>query len=182
MSSEAENSIRHHLRSTTSTFHRDVDGRMTEVAPFTSVEGYVRFLGCMLNTFHAFREPLDASSRAAGLEARAAKLCDQARSDLQKLGHRVELSEAALGESSASQAWGVGYSLEGSSLGSRQLLQRVREQLGDETPHSYLAAAAEGGGSRWPTFLQALERANPDPGEAGSGAQSVFRFLLKQLD
>lgn len=176
--------LRERLRGSTQALHDRVDAQMNEQASFRSLAGYRRFLRCMVEALDEFQAPLDASSLAAGLETRTQWLQDCLRADLTAIGDKPDQNPEApsSGAPCTPQAWGVGYALEGSAMGSRVLRKMAREQLGEQVPSAFLVASAEGATTRWPIYVKALETAAPDPALAELGAQSVFRSLLAILD
>lgn len=77
-------------------------------------------------------------------------------------------------------AWGVAYVVEGSQLGGRVLLRRLR-QAGVSAPLRYLQGRGADTGARWNAFLQALRVALASPGQqaaACAGACWAFEDLL----
>lgn len=83
----------------------------------------------------------------------------------------------------AATAWGVAYVVEGSQLGGRVLLQRLR-RAGVNAPLRYLQGHGAGTGAHWQGFLQALRAAlvqASDLPAACHGACWAFEDLLARF-
>lgn len=89
----------------------------------------------------------------------------------------------ALPGTDAASAWGVAYVVEGSQLGGRVLLQRLR-RAGVDAPLHYLQGRGAGTGAHWQGFLQALRGALAQPSDlpaACRGACWAFEDLLARF-
>lgn len=83
-------------------------------------------------------------------------------------------------DASAAYRWGVCYVVEGSQLGGVVLYRRLAAQLAPH-PLNYLKGSAEGPGSRWRAFSEALRdqvRGSAQIAEACAGARAAFDRIL----
>ena len=138
--------------------HRLAERTVEAFGPFASVERYAAYM-CKLHAFYAAVEPRlfawlgDDTRRKLGLIA----------ADLARLGARPRTKprEAAVDiprMASLAHALGVGYVLEGKTLGSRFLLEEARTKLGLDASSgaSFLAGYGPQTGAMWRAYLDRL--------------------------
>lgn len=165
-------SLRSLLRNRTSPLHRQLD---TRIGSFGTADDYRRYLrGTWL-----FRSEVEAA-----LSAHAAwqplRLADLAREDLSDLGIPLPAWEMpTVSFTSAAQALGACYVLEGSAVGARMLVIAARA-LGYSARCGarHLHAQAQDR-RRWPAFIDLLDATAPEAAaEAVIGAETAFRMAL----
>lgn len=161
------------LRHATAAHHRRAETALEAAAPVGTAVGLQRFLEHMLATHVHFGTALDRASRLAGLETRSGVLVDALAHDLGTAAIGVGWSDASTTDA---HCLGVGYALEGSFLGARVLDRRIRDA--DLTTPAYLEALTGEARSRWPSFLDALERCDAPEDALIGGAASVFDFIV----
>lgn len=165
------------LRAATRADHEAVEALVGIDRPDLSRADYTSFLEVML----AAHEPFEA---ALGHVPAVHTFLPDLRERLKTAALRADLH--ALGRSPAAspsitldlgEALGGLYVLEGSTLGARFVLARVRERLGHEVQHatSYLEGYGEARATRWQGFVRALEHAAADPDRA----QAIVRGAVR---
>lgn len=134
--------------------HRVAEETVSAFGPFTSEERYSAYL-CKLHAFYSAVEPRlfawlrDDARRKLGLIA----------SDLDRLGSRAPDTTCSVPRMpTLAHALGVGYVLEGKTLGSRFLLDEARTKLGldPSSGASFLAGYGSQTGAMWRAYLDTL--------------------------
>jgi len=188
------NPLLDHLRDRTEAEHRrleaavDIDARIADAAAYRA----------LLERLWGFYAPLEAALAAvawpagaapAGIAAKAPLLA----SDLGALGVAVPESLPACGELPDVGDWrdaiGCHYVLEGSTLGGRIILKRMRreqEQSGDgeRLPAAFFSAYGEVTGERWRGFCGFLRSHSGDGdvlSRAPAAAEATFATLERWL-
>jgi heme oxygenase len=162
------------LKAATDDVHRELDDRLSALDLATD-DGYRRFLGFQARTVPAMEGALAAaglSDLIAGWEEgrRAASL----ESDLSALGHSMPSPASAPPITTAAEALGAAYVLEGSRLGGRILRGRVGKHL----PARFLGESTH---NPWPHVVAALDRhlhSEADIDQARLAARRTFGFFL----
>lgn len=102
--------------------------------------------------------------------------------DLQRIGHaeaKIPLCTALPPIQSKAQAFGVLYVLEGSTLGGKMIAKMLRKNNAAAVPEDalhFFFGYGEETGSKWKTFLQALNNQEP-AGEVIAAANNTFLHL-----
>lgn len=135
--------------------HVQAEQAVERAAPFASRASYIAYLA-KLHAFYAAIEPVLFAT--ANLPAERRKL-PRIERDLAVLGGTSTPADVRAPRIvSLAHAYGVGYVLEGKTLGSRFLLEEARMQLGlDETSGaSFLAGYGAQTGAMWRGYLETL--------------------------
>lgn len=161
-------------------------------ASVSDPDGYRRFLSIMETITVAYAQLLDRSSELAGLPQRSNAAVDALRADAAALDASSTVTRSADALASdvvpgevaddAAAAWGVGYVLEGSALGSAVLLAELSNGPSRASPVRYLSLLAGDRAKRWPVFGHALNGcAEVDPNDVLRSAVSVFLRVEHEL-
>ncbi len=162
------------LRQATQARHRWLDSQLALARPDAGLDVYLRHVRVMRDWL-ASRAPELASTGwgAGGLQA--------ACRDLGEAQPPVRVPAPATG--ATSQAWGLAYVVEGSRLGGRVLLVRLR-QAGVDHPMDFLQGEGADTGARWTRFLAALRAALATPEQVSAacqGACGAFDDVLARM-
>jgi heme oxygenase len=134
--------------------HRVAEQTVERFGPFASRERYVAYL-CKLHAFYASVEP----RLFAWLRDDARRKLGLIRGDLALLGAEPGARSATIPRMpTLGHALGVGYVLEGKTLGSRFLLDEARTKLGLDASSgaSFLAGYGPRTGAMWRAYLDTL--------------------------
>ncbi len=175
--------LRKRLREATEAVHSSAEQQVDLRASIETPDGYCRFLSVMHTALSSFAEPLDHSSLLSGLAPRSATLVDALETDLAELAGERPAPRPHRPPSASSDLYsiGVGYTLEGSSVGAGVLRRRVT----DDAPTHYLDALLGERRDRWTHYSRWLDdqaTAVPtgiDP--AIDGASDVFRCVIDAI-
>lgn len=167
------------LRQATAEVHASAETQVDLRADIGSVDGYRRFIHVMHATTTRFARPLDHSSRLAGLEPRSEALIEALGQDLGATG--VTECPTPTADYGAAWAVGVGYTLEGSSLGATVLRRRVPPDVST----CYLDLLLSARRTRWVSYSRWLD--NPEQSrlaadEIVAGAVAVFVGVHEAID
>ncbi len=143
--------------------HRAAEAAVEAAAPFASRAAYVRYLGKLAAFYAAMEPPLFARLDAILTDASERRKVPAIAADLRFLG----VPRAAEAKTSGlvlprlrtdADALGVGYVLEGKTLGSRFLLEEAKLRLDAdaETGAGFLAGYGARTGAMWRSYLDAL--------------------------
>lgn len=178
------------IKRLTASAHRDAEAAVGRARPFASLGSYRAYL----TKLHAFYEALEAPlfERLALLvpDADARRKTGLLEADLRYLGALVD--PAALGRprvpriASSAAAMGVGYVLEGKTLGSRFLLEHARQlDLDAGRGASFLAGYGGRTGPMWRVYRDALEHFVVGGGRRAAvvaGALATFASFTRWID
>ena len=114
-----------------------------------------------------------------GLDFDARRRAPRIAQDLAVLGGAPRAAEPIL-VASVSEALGVLYVLEGSTLGGHVIRRRIEAEGGDMAGLSFLDPYGASVGERWRAFLAVLDAA-PDPDEVVAGAVAGFGHAERRL-
>ena len=144
------------IKRLTAPAHVNAETAVERAAPFASRASYVAYLA----TLHAFYSAIEPVLFATASLAPERRKLPRIEADLRLLGGEPRACAVTLRPRIASraQAYGVGYVLEGKTLGSRFLLEEARSRLGlDETTGaSFLAGYGAQTGAMWRAYLETL--------------------------
>ena len=168
--------------------HRQLDSHVGELGAFTDTKRYAVYLQTMRRLYQAYAAPLDRFSELADLPLQAAFIIDCIDRDLAGLageshvaGDAVSSEKAATEDAGVSDdaAHGVGYTLEGSALGAKYLLQYAQKELPEGTPMAFITELQSHAATRWPIALEALLQADCDVDVAVENAKAVFLTAIE---
>ncbi|RST86942.1 biliverdin-producing heme oxygenase [Aquibium carbonis] len=175
------------LKAATQATHERLDRTILRRQPFASREAYGRLLDVQLR-FHRelalfYRDPA-LRALIPGLESR--QRFDLIARDRLDLGLGVPPAEdAAHGPVDVATGLGWLYVAEGSSLGAAFLLKEAATLgLSETFGARHLAAAPEGRGRHWKTFVAALDAADvaaEDEHRVVAGARDAFRSVHRHV-
>ncbi len=179
------------LKALTNTTHEQLDSRIMSLEPFADRERFGRFLRAQ----YGFHREIDALYTRPELIALVPDLPERRRlaliaQDILDLGQVVPVADAPPafqdGETDLAAAFGWLYVAEGSNLGAAFLLKAAAALgLGETFGARHLAAAPEGRGRHWRTFVAALDGLPFDDVEderAVQGAAAAFRRVRGLVD
>ena len=183
----------HKLRGATRLAHARVEASLPLMAPSLTTATYVR----VLEAFHGFYAPLEPRlSRAAAEHGVAIALGDRGKvallvADLTALGKSVAEVDALPRcadlprVTSASQAIGVLYVLEGATLGGRVILRHLGAALGLDAAGgaAFFSGYGDGTGAMWTRFSRHVDAASAIDTDVAIGAAiETFETLTVWLD
>ncbi len=183
--SDGVTSCRYFIRSETKAVHKTTDAAMTNHADVADQEGYQRFLQIMHNVVSRFGAQLDAACEAAELPARSEQLLQHLVGDFHDGGGAIfeggllPPGDAFEVQTHRSFHAGVGYALEGSSLGAEVLRRRAVEAQ-PKAATAYFDALLDGRKDRWLHYCDWLDdnhRSAEQRQQAVLGASAVFTFV-----
>ncbi|KAF1009603.1 MAG: Heme oxygenase [Luteibacter sp.] len=174
----------HEAAEATTGMRRLMDGQL-------DAEGYRALLGAQLALFRrwegergewleAIRDRWHYASRATPLETDLCRSASCARSTIATSGHRAQ---ARSYNGSEPSYWGELYVIEGSSLGARVIVKRLRAMFPDHPHHYY--AMGETSPTDWRRFQATLDNALPDDNarrQALDGACAMFARFQQTLE
>lgn len=164
------------LRNGTHAAHGRVDDIYSR-ADLSRCDDYARFLKAQAAAFIPTEEALEEAGAGALLEDWPARRRARfLRADLLAVGAAVPIPIAAPVFSTAAEAWGGLYVIEGSRLGGALL----RRSVSPDFPSAFLSAAAPEGG--WRKLIQKLGENLTEPAEVALATVAAGRtfFLFEQ--
>jgi heme oxygenase len=175
------------LRAATAEAHQSVEARLLLLGPALDQRRYAEYLGALLCVV----EPIEqALLRVEGIEhawpdIRGRQKAPQLRRDLAELGQTVEDvsgTEPTAAIRDVATALGIGYVLEGSTLGGEVLRREIVRRLGP-VPTWYFTCYGGELRARWVAFLAQLEAARLDEPETQlvDGAHFAFTAVERTL-
>lgn len=167
------------LRSATQALHQQLDSQLPLAQDLPDAAEALRRYHQHLSVLHGWLQTLAPMLQVAGW---GQTLLPALRADLSCAGHGTATA-SPLPAHDAAFAWGVAYVAEGSQLGGRVLLQRLR-QAGVVAPLGYLQGRGAATGAHWSAFLQAARAALAAPADtarACEGACWAFDDLLARF-
>lgn len=187
----SETSRAKRLKTLTNTTHEQLDSRIMSLEPFADRERFGRFLRAQ----YGFHREVDALYIRPELIALVPDLPERRRlaliaQDILDLGQAVPVADAPPafqdGEIDLAAAFGWLYVAEGSNLGAAFLLKAAAALGLNETFGArHLAAAPEGRGRHWRTFVAALDGlpfGDAEVERAVQGAAAAFRRVRGLVD
>lgn len=183
-------SLRQALRTETRPLHQKLDESVGQMQPFESSAGYVGYLLAMGRLHSLYETSLDWTSKQTELAPRSNQMIRLAEEDARgvadseamlllcdRVQRELEVIETP-SQVSLESRWGAAYVMEGSALGAKHLVARVRDEK--RFPCSFLEALAAGSQTRWPGFIAGLEGFSGDAKMAVEAAKAAFEtsFLV----
>ena len=178
MSIQSTFSIRKILQAKTKLAHQNAEAVHWSNSAFDQLEGYHRFLSCMLRAHVELGLPAASKHRADGARLHEWCMVEQLEHDLVRANdERYSPSYTPrFTRMTIDFAFGVTYALSGSTLGATHILNSGT--LDENWPKEHLRAASDfakrGALAR---FLSLLEASKPDVRDATAGALSVFEIV-----
>ncbi len=160
--------MRKELREQTRESHQRLDEFVGAIDPFSNEQSYKLYLVCMYRLYERYADPLDRSSKLAGLSRASEELRARIAEDVGFLPEAMIIPER---EWTLAQVWASGYVLEGSAMGARYIVQQIDQSFSS----NYLTRLASDSQQRWPAFVESLEDAPCDVGETVAAAREVFK-------
>jgi len=180
------------LKNETLDLHREAERHVRILDDDATEATYVRFLSRMFG-FHGPMEDALAGQvelSDAGFDAASRKKQPLLRADLQRLGRDVSAIPLCAGLpdiSMIARAVGAAYVLEGSTLGGKFIISRMRGRLGHlvGSASAFLEGYGEATGPMWRRFTGIVEGTIVDAqtGDAAvDAARTTFTTLIEWLD
>ena len=176
------------LRSETRDQHLAIEAVVPLSRPGLTRQRYVAYLEALLGFYTPLEERLGRLScwSALGFDHGARRKLPLLTQDLAALGGRdeVTLCTTLPALETAAQALGCLYVIEGSTLGGRTLVRRVRETLGSSTGTAFLDAYGDQTGPRWRAMKDTIVSFAASSGcedEVVASARSTFAALTGWL-
>lgn len=171
--------LRSELRTATARVHEEAETQVDLRADIGTPQGYRTFLRVMLEVSTKFGASLDEAANLSGLEPRSEQLIEALSDDL-GVGTSGQPRVWATPSPSSSYSIGVGYTLEGSSLGAAVL----RKRIPDGVSTAYLDRLLSARRDRWVCYSRFLDDPSTDVSidECVAGATDVFESVHVAID